>query len=287
MAACAHATIKLAFKEECHRFNVPWESLTVELLAVKARELYGLEKQDFTLAHRDHEGDMITISNAEELGELIREDISPTKSSLRLHIRLKDPAAQPPSLSIEGLGLDEPMSTDLISNVARGRFGKEFSEEEIINILRDISLFISTRDLGPDILSSVASEKSLITPQNATLIESKPRAQVVASKSDLDKCAKAGLPESHHSLVTAWSLAEVAEWISAQGYEEYAQAIQDNDITGDILVQLDDNNLKDLGIQSIGKRITLLKSIRKLKEQCVLDSLATRHSQGKLETPST
>ncbi|GAO51062.1 hypothetical protein G7K_5174-t1 [Saitoella complicata NRRL Y-17804] len=66
--------------------------------------------------------------------------------------------------------------------------------------------------------------------------------------------------------VRSWSPESVAEWIAAAGFEDdVAAAFLDNDISGEILLELDSGSLRDeLGIRSFGKRFEILRAIERL-----------------------
>lgn len=71
---------------------------------------------------------------------------------------------------------------------------------------------------------------------------------------------------THSGLVTDWTLDTVALWLTEfVGLGEYAEAFKYNEISGDILVHLDHDTLKEIGLQSLGHRLILLKAVYNLK----------------------
>ena len=50
------------------------------------------------------------------------------------------------------------------------------------------------------------------------------------------------------------------------GFPQYEAQIHENTITGDILATLHHDELKDLGISSVGQRLTILKAVYALKQ---------------------
>jgi class 3 adenylate cyclase/tetratricopeptide (TPR) repeat protein len=60
---------------------------------------------------------------------------------------------------------------------------------------------------------------------------------------------------------------EVAEWLQALGLERYEAAFHENDVTGGLLPDLTEDDLKGLGVASIGHRRQLLKAIAALRIQ--------------------
>ncbi|CAJ0831262.1 13341_t:CDS:2 [Entrophospora sp. SA101] len=67
--------------------------------------------------------------------------------------------------------------------------------------------------------------------------------------------------------VTSWDVNKVNYWLSSLGYSAYESQIKEQDISGEILVHLDHEALKDLGVRSVGQRVTILKAIYNLKIQ--------------------
>src|SRR5712671_7991397 len=57
------------------------------------------------------------------------------------------------------------------------------------------------------------------------------------------------------------TLMDVAEWLRDLGLEQYAPAFRDNDIDGKVLRRLTGDDLRDLGVTSIGHRRRLLDAI--------------------------
>src|ERR1700720_1527212 len=59
---------------------------------------------------------------------------------------------------------------------------------------------------------------------------------------------------------------DMAEWLRGLGLEQYAPAFRDNDIDGEVLRRLTAEDLRELGIASIGHRRRLLDAIAALTE---------------------
>ena len=57
---------------------------------------------------------------------------------------------------------------------------------------------------------------------------------------------------------------DIAAWLRSLGLEQYAAAFGGNDITEAVLPELTAEDLKDLGVDSVGHRRTLLKAIAAL-----------------------
>jgi class 3 adenylate cyclase len=59
---------------------------------------------------------------------------------------------------------------------------------------------------------------------------------------------------------------DVAEWLRGLGLEQYAPAFHQNDIDGEVLRRLASDDLRDLGVTSVGHRRRLLDAIAALRE---------------------
>ncbi|HYU12232.1 MAG TPA: SAM domain-containing protein, partial [Stellaceae bacterium] len=59
---------------------------------------------------------------------------------------------------------------------------------------------------------------------------------------------------------------DVAEWLRGLGLDQYEAAFRDNDVDGDVLRRLTTEDLRELGVASIGHRRRLLDAIAKLGE---------------------
>jgi len=59
---------------------------------------------------------------------------------------------------------------------------------------------------------------------------------------------------------------DISEWLRGLGLEQYASAFRDNDIDGEVLRRLAAEDLRDLGVTSVGHRRRLLDAIAALKD---------------------
>ncbi|WFC99059.1 hypothetical protein MYAM1_001795 [Malassezia yamatoensis] len=73
--------------------------------------------------------------------------------------------------------------------------------------------------------------------------------------------------ERPSSDVRGWSPPQVVEWLEHLDLEQYGDLFLENDIDGEALVLLDDSSLRELGVASVGHRMTLLGDIFQLKQQ--------------------
>ncbi|KAJ2162102.1 Adaptor for signal transduction [Coemansia sp. RSA 552] len=67
--------------------------------------------------------------------------------------------------------------------------------------------------------------------------------------------------------VAHWSPVRVARWFSQNGFPGHEQALREQDIDGAVLLDLDHEALKDLGLRALGRRVLVLKAIYFLKLQ--------------------
>ena len=58
---------------------------------------------------------------------------------------------------------------------------------------------------------------------------------------------------------------DVAAWLDAQGVGQYADSFAENHIDADTLEDLTADDLKDLGVRSVGPRKMLLAAIAKIR----------------------
>ena len=65
-------------------------------------------------------------------------------------------------------------------------------------------------------------------------------------------------------------MSRVREWLETIGLPQYAEAFHDNDIDIDLLGQLDDQILKDIGVSSAGHRLRIRNAIAKLNPASAL-----------------
>jgi SAM (Sterile alpha motif) domain-containing protein len=59
---------------------------------------------------------------------------------------------------------------------------------------------------------------------------------------------------------------DVSAWLQGLGLERYAPAFRDNDVDAEVLLRLTADDLRELGVASIGHRRRLLDAIAALTE---------------------
>ncbi|KAI5270429.1 hypothetical protein E4T47_06235 [Aureobasidium subglaciale] len=81
------------------------------------------------------------------------------------------------------------------------------------------------------------------------------------------------LNPSPTGLITQWTAEQVADWVAALGLTQYADAFVDEAITGLALVEMQHHDFKEMGIMSVGHRLSLLRGVYdiKIKQNIPLD----------------
>ncbi|GJJ11081.1 hypothetical protein Clacol_005312 [Clathrus columnatus] len=65
--------------------------------------------------------------------------------------------------------------------------------------------------------------------------------------------------------VLEWDEDAVIAWLTSIGFPQYAPQIREHNISGDVLTNLDQDTLKEVGVQTIGQRLAILKAVYYLK----------------------
>ncbi|KAJ2523218.1 ATP binding [Coemansia sp. RSA 1939] len=80
-----------------------------------------------------------------------------------------------------------------------------------------------------------------------------------------------GAPTQRYTMqqVLQWNEEKVSRWVSEQGFGRYEAVFRENMITGEALVELDYNLLKELSVRTVGERVRLNLAIRRLRQQCL------------------
>ncbi|KAK0623299.1 hypothetical protein B0T14DRAFT_425598 [Immersiella caudata] len=71
------------------------------------------------------------------------------------------------------------------------------------------------------------------------------------------------LPET---IISEWTAEECADFIATIGVQQYADRFIENDIVGEALIALQHEDLRAMGINSVGHRLTILKSVYDVKK---------------------
>ncbi|GJJ75817.1 hypothetical protein EMPS_08175 [Entomortierella parvispora] len=265
-------TVKAWHRDDCRRLSIDIEQIQYNELKKKLQNTFQLENE-FTVKYADMDGDLCTISGHEELEELVNSDlVKERKGSLRLQVIPKRASILHRRDSSDQSGT----STVVDSKQGRSPFENEYTDRDMLEILRDISLFICARgmdrhnenenalaELPPGASSWVSAGKNLITPTTAQNFQRLNYARSVREKFPVANGTEllTGLDEH----VYRWTVETTGQWLANNGYEDSVQSFKENDITGDVLLDLTHDTLKDMGMTSTGRRIRLLKLIAELR----------------------
>ncbi|KAG9327600.1 hypothetical protein KVV02_003845 [Mortierella alpina] len=116
---------------------------------------------------------------------------------------------------------------------------------------------------------------------NSTASNSTPNSKIIAQSVDesLNDPQLSGHPST-------WSIDQVAYWLRLCGFGGVAPSFVENEISGAILLELNLNNLKELEINSFGKRFNIMNAITLLK-QCTKGDMASKGLYGSMSNPSS
>ena len=81
-------------------------------------------------------------------------------------------------------------------------------------------------------------------------------------------------------------MSAVRHWLEAIGLGQYAEAFEANDIDTDLLAEIDDQLLKDIGVSSAGHRMRLRRAIAKLTPTSIVQPTAASAATA-AEVPAT
>ncbi|KAJ2960218.1 hypothetical protein NQZ79_g4404 [Umbelopsis isabellina] len=68
--------------------------------------------------------------------------------------------------------------------------------------------------------------------------------------------------------VKQWKERDVTDWLESLNYGQFIQKFTENNITGDILLELDNATLKEMDVKTVGERVRLLTAVRHLRQEC-------------------
>lgn len=73
---------------------------------------------------------------------------------------------------------------------------------------------------------------------------------------------------SYLDFVRGWSDGHVAAWLASCRCGSHAGRFATNDIRGDVLLDIDQNTLREMGIASVGDRARIVNAIKQLRSKC-------------------
>ncbi|KAI8368099.1 uncharacterized protein BYT42DRAFT_585272 [Radiomyces spectabilis] len=116
--------------------------------------------------------------------------------------------------------------------------------------------------------STGQSQDSLPYTDSVSSLNSAPL-QVSAAYKNVQRAvlASLSLPALKTSSPDEWDVEQVALWLTTMGFETVADNFKAQEITGDILVELTLNSLKELEVNTFGKRFKIRTAITALREE--------------------
>ncbi|KAJ3299660.1 hypothetical protein HK104_007879 [Borealophlyctis nickersoniae] len=273
--------VKVWLRDDCRRFTLSPGDFGLESIRLKIQELYQFPDPDgFVLKYKDAEGDLVTIGSSDDFEELLESDLLKDAQMFKLYVYPRAGSTTAPSQSVDdvaggvrgmaiGNGADTPTaptnagSADSAAQDAKvDRFETTVTEREVLEILRDISLYITAVDLTP-VNQWVSAKKSLITPAAASALPRAPQRYSRITRRDVheSRSGSGGALESRPvEDWTSWTVDDVCNWLQLNGFDEVLGMFK-----GEVLLALNNDELKDMGVSSTGKRIKLLTLIEELK----------------------
>ncbi|KAH9856962.1 hypothetical protein C2E23DRAFT_721053 [Lenzites betulinus] len=80
---------------------------------------------------------------------------------------------------------------------------------------------------------------------------------------------------SYSEFLRSWTDAHVSLWLSEIKCGHHATTFKANDIRGDVLLELDQMILKDMGMKSVGDRVRILNGVKHLRQRCSSTALTS------------
>ncbi|CAH7683566.1 sterile alpha motif/pointed domain-containing protein, partial [Phakopsora pachyrhizi] len=65
-----------------------------------------------------------------------------------------------------------------------------------------------------------------------------------------------------------WEDEHVAKWLSDIKLSHLAPLFAENDIVGDVLLDVDQSALREMGISKVGERVKVVVGVKELKQRC-------------------
>ncbi|KAI9746887.1 MAG: Adaptor for signal transduction [Lichina confinis] len=109
-------------------------------------------------------------------------------------------------------------------------------------------------------------ERSVVSPPLATDSETSPTdSEPPSTENTPTVYGNLSDDKLPRTIITEWTAEECADYVSGLGLSQYADAFLENDIVGEALIALKHEELKEMGVTSVGHRLTLLKSVYDIK----------------------
>ncbi|KAJ5690704.1 hypothetical protein N7462_005096 [Penicillium macrosclerotiorum] len=122
------------------------------------------------------------------------------------------------------------------------------------------SLYHADSDADDEYERSVITSPQLQTDSDASPTDS----DIPSSEHTPTKFGSEG-PRTPRTIISEWSVDECVDFLTSLGLLQYCGSFRENGIVGEALVALKHEELKEMGINSVGHRLTILKSVYEIK----------------------
>lgn len=78
-----------------------------------------------------------------------------------------------------------------------------------------------------------------------------------------------------------WTDSHVASWLASIKCSHHSTVFRANDIRGDVLLELDQATLKEMGVFTVGDRIRIVAGVKALRQKCSSSSLSLSSTVGR------
>ncbi|KAI9264257.1 hypothetical protein BDA99DRAFT_508836 [Phascolomyces articulosus] len=134
------------------------------------------------------------------------------------------------------------------------------------------SIVMTTTASSPPLSSTKSQRSSTYSNRSnmSTATSTNSNAKIgSASKHNLQQLIAASMRIStlRDSSPEEWTIQQVASWLDTVGFQDIVDSFKDQEITGDVLLELTQQSLKELGISTFGKRYKLHSAIQALRQE--------------------
>ncbi|PSK42951.1 hypothetical protein B9Z65_6905 [Elsinoe australis] len=102
-------------------------------------------------------------------------------------------------------------------------------------------------------------------PQDMSPSESEDMTSPEHTPTTFTRSQSGGSHASPTTLITDWTPPQCGDYMKSLGLGQYAEAMIDEAINGEALIEMQHQDLKDMGITSVGHRLTVLKGVYEIK----------------------
>jgi mitogen-activated protein kinase kinase kinase len=105
----------------------------------------------------------------------------------------------------------------------------------------------------------------------------------LAANSPASPSTDSTLGRSYLDHVKSWDDDQISNWLTEVNVAQYIQLFRSNDIRGNVLLDVDQTALKEMGIRSVGDRIKVVVAIKALRQRCITSARMERQSTSSRE----